>query len=62
MPEVLAVEENNVMPIEVEKFLQEQAEDPLCKQAADIARKPGSQCDHDRYGLLVQKPALNDML
>lgn len=53
MPDVLAVGESSVMPTTVEEFLHKQAEDPLCMQTAEIAGRPGTQCDRGPLGILI---------
>lgn len=47
------MEETDEMTITVEELLQEQADDPFCKQAAEAARQPDSQYDHDHYGFQI---------
>lgn len=54
MPQVLAGEGTDVMPIPVKELLQKQAKDPFWKQAAKKAERLGLQYNHDRYGFLVQ--------
>lgn len=57
--EILDVEETEVVPITVEEVLQEQAENPFCKQ---VAKTIGSKCDRDHYGFLFPKWTLSRTL
>lgn len=62
MLQVLAVDKTDVMPTRVEELLRKQAEDRLCKQAAETERPLVSWYDHYRYEFLAQKSALGEML
>lgn len=62
MPEVLAQEEIDEMPIKIKEHLQQRSEDLLCNHAAEAAARLGTQYDHDLYGSVVQRLALDGML